>query len=108
MRIFKDNVRRLFVKPTDTVGRMVHAALGASSETGEIASAIKAHWIYGRELDTENVIEEIGDTLFYLSALCDEMGVTLETCMLANIDKLNKRYPDGYSDMAANERADKQ
>lgn len=108
MRKFEDNVQRLFVKPTDTTGRLVHAALGAASEAGEIASAVKAYWIYGRELDTENVIEEIGDTLFYLSALCAELGITLETCMLANIEKLNKRYPSGYSDAAANERADKQ
>lgn len=104
---FSEHVSRLFVKPNDSVGRMVHAALGFASEAGELASPIKAHWIYGRELDRENILEEAGDALFYLQALLTECGFTLDDAMQANVDKLSKRYPAGYTDAAANARADK-
>lgn len=101
------HVARLFVKPDDSVGRMVHAAMGAASEAGELISPVKAHWIYGRELDKENILEESGDALFYIQALLAELGWSLEDAMLYNIQKLARRYPSGYSDQSANERADK-
>ena len=104
---FEDHVRRLFVKPTDKVGRITHATLGVLTEAGELGTTAKAHWIYGKELDVENVEEEIGDALFYLQALATECGLNLDGCMDANVRKLKKRYPDGYSDQAAKERADK-
>jgi NTP pyrophosphatase (non-canonical NTP hydrolase) len=105
---FQRHVARLFVKPDDSVGRMVHAALGFASEAGELASPIKAHWIYGRELDEENILEEAGDALFYLQALLTECGYTIDDAMAYNIQKLMKRYPQGYTDQAAIARADKE
>lgn len=104
---FRDNVENLFVKPFDPVGRMVHASLGICTEAGEIGTTVKAHWIYGRPVDYGNLIEEIGDLLFYIEALCQTIGVEMNDCMAANVAKLRKRYPNGYSDQAANERADK-
>lgn len=104
---FRENVDRLFVKPETSRGRMVHAALGIATEAGEIGTTIKAYWIYGKPLDVTNLIEEVGDLLFYVQALANEAGFTLEDCMEANVEKLILRYPDGYSDQAAIERADK-
>lgn len=101
------HVARLFVKPEDSVGRMVHAAMGAASEAGELISPVKAHWIYGRDLDKENILEESGDALFYIQALLAELGWSLEDAMLYNIQKLARRYPAGYSDQSANARSDK-
>ena len=104
---FADHVARLFIKPTDVTGRMVHAAMGVSGEGGELIDAIKKTWIYGKELDRENVLEESGDLLFYLQALLTEIGCTLDDAMLHNFAKLMRRYPDGYTDAAAIARADK-
>jgi len=104
---FSANVRRLFVKPDGETHKLVHASLGIGSEAGELQSAVKAFWIYNRELDEGNVIEEIGDLLFYIEALCQVCDLSIPDCMVANIAKLRKRYPQGYSDQAANERADK-
>jgi NTP pyrophosphatase (non-canonical NTP hydrolase) len=58
-------------------------------------------------LDRENILEEAGDALFYLQALLTELGWTLDDAMEANVRKLKRRYPNGYTDQAANERADK-
>lgn len=104
---FAEHVSRLFVKPTDPTGRMVHAAMGVSGEAGELIDAIKKTWIYGKPLDRENVLEESGDLLFYLQALLTECGFTLDDAMQHNVVKLAKRYPTGYSDSAAIARADK-
>ena len=106
-REFSRNVGELFVKPEGHQERLAHAALGVCTEAGEIGSSVKAFWIYGREIDYYNVIEEVGDCLFYLQAIGREMGFDLDDAMRENIAKLRKRYPNGYSDKAANERADK-
>lgn len=84
-----------------------HAALGIATEAGELCDAIKKNVIYNKKLDTENVVEEIGDLLFYIQMVCNTLGISLDTCMTHNVLKLNKRYPTGYSDQAAQERADK-
>ena len=52
--------------------RLEHASLGLIGECGELADAWKKHIIYGRELDLENVIEELGDLRFYLQMAMNE------------------------------------
>lgn len=104
---FAYHVNRLFVKPDDHVGKLLHAAVGVAGEGGELLDAIKKTWIYGKELDTENLLEECGDTLFYIQALLTECGFTLDDAMQHNMAKLAKRYPEGYTDKAARDRADK-
>ena len=107
--IFERHVAKLFVKPVDDMpGRLMHAAAGAAGETGEIIDAVKKHWIYNKPLDRENILEECGDTMFYLQALLSECGYTLDDAIDHNIAKLSKRYPNGYTDEAAQARADKQ
>lgn len=88
---------------------MMHMAIGISGEAGELLDAIKKRVIYRKNLDRENVIEELGDLEFYLEGLRQGIGVTREECIDANIAKLSKRYEGlRYSDTAAQERADKQ
>lgn len=106
---FEANVDRLFAKPDrdQKTLRQVHAVLGAGGEVGELSDAIKKSWIYNADLDLGNVKEEIGDTMFYLQALAAECGFSLLDAMKANVAKLKIRYPDGYTDQAAQDRADK-
>jgi NTP pyrophosphatase (non-canonical NTP hydrolase) len=94
--------------------RTLHAALGVAGEAGELADAIKKHVFYKQPLDVNNVIEEIGDILFYMQALLEATDIhvhphaTLFDPMLANVKKLKKRYHTGsYSPEQAKERADK-
>ena len=105
---FKNHVSRLFVKPQDHIGRTLHAAVGIAGEAGEVLDAVKKTWIYGKPLDTENLLEESGDLLFYIVALLTENGFTIEHAMRHNMSKLAKRYPAGYTDSAAIIRADKE
>lgn len=86
---------------------LTHAALGLSSEVGEFVTSIKAHVIYGKPLDTDNCIEELGDLLWFISLAATALGYSMETVAERNIQKLKLRYPEKYSDEAAIERADK-
>lgn len=88
---------------------LIHMTLGIAGEAGELVDAIKKHWAYGKPLDTDNVVEELGDLLFYIQGVLNVVTAseTLEDLMVTNMHKLSKRYPTGYSDKAAIERADK-
>jgi NTP pyrophosphatase (non-canonical NTP hydrolase) len=86
---------------------LLHAALGAGSDAGELVDAVKKHLIYGKPLDVDNVIEEIGDVMWFLSLACRAIGVDLDSCCQHNIVKLAKRYPEKYSDELAAMRLDK-
>ncbi len=98
----------LVAKPADDQGKMVHMAMGVAGEAGELIDAVKKHWIYGKPLDVENVKEELGDLLFYATKIANLCGLTWDEIEAHNVEKLKKRYPTGYSDAAAQARADKE
>jgi hypothetical protein len=54
---------------TETGAKLMHATFGISGEAGELLDAVKKHIIYGKPLDRENVVEELGDLEFYLEDL---------------------------------------
>lgn len=100
-------VKRLF-KGDTREAMLAHAALGICGESGELGDAIKKHIVYGKPLDMENVIEEIGDIRFYLEALCNILDIHDSQILQANVNKLAKRYKDlTYSSSEAIGRADK-
>jgi len=104
------------VKPGDEIVRqltpqqahLLHMAVGVSGEAGELLDAVKKHCVYQKQINLENVIEEAGDILFYLTGLLNELDVSLEDCIIANREKLSRRYANGsYSNEQAIARADK-
>ena len=50
----------------------------------------------GHELDKERTCEELGDVLWYVALAAEAMGTTVEELMRGNIEKLKRRYPDGF------------
>ena len=88
---------------------LLHMAVGVSGEAGELLDAVKKAVIYNKEMDLENIIEELGDLEFYMSKIRQIVGVTREEILQRNIDKLSIRYAKGkYSNDQAQERADKE
>ena|ERR1700744_713810 len=86
-----------------------HAAMGVGGEAGELIDCLKKVSVYNKTLDRGNLIEELGDMMFYLTIIMSMFGVGEAEVLQANANKLSKRY-EGlvYSDMAAQQRADKQ
>ena len=91
----------------NTTQNMLHMAVGISGEAGELLDAIKKIWVYNKEPDWQNITEELGDLLFYIQGMANILGDSLAELMKSNMEKLKKRYPTGYSDAAAQARADK-
>ncbi len=86
---------------------LLHMAVGICGEAGELLDAIKKACVYNKPLDRENSIEELGDIEFYLHGIRAGLNVSRDEVLQANIDKLEKRYPKGYTDKAAQDRVDK-
>jgi NTP pyrophosphatase (non-canonical NTP hydrolase) len=82
----------------------LHAVVGLTTETGELVDAVKKQVFYGKELDRINVIEEVGDCLFYIAILCRELDFTFEEAMEKNIAKLKARYKGKFTEKAALDR----
>lgn len=79
-----------------TMEPIVNAALGIAGEGGEVADIIKKHIFQGHELDREHVAKELGDVLWYIALGAHSIGYSLEDVMDMNVEKLRKRYPDGF------------
>jgi NTP pyrophosphatase (non-canonical NTP hydrolase)/ribosomal protein L21E len=85
----------------------LHMAVGIAGEAGELLDAVKKYVVYNKAADIENIIEELGDLEFYMEGIRQNFGITRQQTIDANITKLGVRYAQGYSDKAAQERADK-
>jgi len=87
---------------------LLHMAVGISGEAGELLDAIKKRAIYQKELDRENIIEELGDLEFYIQGIRMQLRISREECLEHNLQKLARRYIDfNYTNQAAIDRADK-
>ena len=75
---------------------VINCALGLSGESGEVADLIKKWQFQGHRLNQDKVIEEIGDVAWYVAVMAAALNVDLETVLQANVDKLKKRYPEGF------------
>ena len=84
--------------------RLLHGAMGLDTESGEIMDSMKRHIIYGSDLNVVNIREELGDIMWYVALICDELGLTIEQICEDNIAKLRKRYPDKFSRELAENR----
>ena len=81
----------------DVTPRIEHAVIGMVTEAGECLDAIKKSKIHGKPLDKINLIEEVGDVMWYIALLADELGVSFEEIWEKNINKLRVRFPEKYS-----------
>jgi len=104
---YKGFVEDLFKTKADNYDwNMAHAALGIGGEAGEVVDLIKKTFANGRELDKDKLTKELGDLMFYIQALCNVTGIPLMEVLAECMRKLRMRYPNGYSDQAAQERRD--
>ena len=78
-------------------GKLLHGALGVSTEAGEVLDFVKKYMFYGREINTSDLKAELGDLLFYVQMVIQYMGSSMEEILAINLAKLNTRYPNGYN-----------
>ncbi len=85
---------------------LINGVMGLCGESGEAIDIVKKHLAQGHELDREKLIKELGDIAWYLAETATVLDVTLEEVLTRNIEKLKKRYPEGFDTERSLHRAD--
>ena len=71
---------------------LTNGVLRLAGESDECCDIIKKHKYQGHELNKDDLIEELGDVLWYVVETCSGLDITLEEVAQRNLDKLHKRY----------------
>lgn len=91
--------------------KLLHAAIGLSTESGELLDQMKKVIYYGKDLDKTNIKEELGDLMWYMAIMLRELDLDFEEVLEVNIKKLKARYGEKFNSEGAlnrnldNERA---
>ena len=75
---------------------LINAVMGLCGESGEATDIVKKHLFQGHDLDKEKIAKELGDIAWYLAEAATALNMDLEDIFAANIEKLRKRYPEGF------------
>ena len=86
------------------IGGIVMASLGLSGEVGELNDMIKKWVFHDSGMDITHAKKELGDILWYIACMAESFGWSLDEIMEMNIEKLKKRYPNGFDVVRANSR----
>ncbi|MFH1770365.1 MAG: nucleoside triphosphate pyrophosphohydrolase family protein [archaeon] len=70
--------------------------LGVAGEAGDVASCIKKTYSHQND-QTKGIRENLGDTMWYIAAICNFYGWDLGEVLQENVDKLSKRFPKGFT-----------
>ncbi len=85
---------------------LINGVMGLCGESGEAIDIVKKHLAQGHELDKEKLAKELGDVAWYLAEACHALDINLEDVLTQNIDKLKRRYPDGFKEIDSINRKD--
>ena len=75
---------------------LINGVMGLCGESGEAIDIVKKWLAQGHELDKQKLAKELGDIAWYLAETATALDLDLEDIFQANIEKLKKRYPQGF------------
>lgn len=85
---------------------LINGVMGLCGEAGEAIDIVKKHLAQGHDLDREHLIKELGDIAWYIAETATALDVSLEEVLTGNIEKLKRRYPDGFDISKSTNRAE--
>ena len=80
------------------IERLLTGAVGICAEGGETLEIVKKLIFQGKGWNDEtkfHLKRELGDIMFYMITICISLDVTIDEIIQMNVDKLQKRYPNG-------------
>ena len=83
---------------------LINSVMGLCGESGEAIDIVKKWLAQGHELDKEHLAKELGDIAWYLAEAATALDLSLEEILKANIEKLERRYPEGFETRRSVER----
>jgi NTP pyrophosphatase (non-canonical NTP hydrolase) len=87
------------IYPTDGLSGLLYTSLGLVSEAGEVAGKVKKILRDNNSVMTderrEQLIDELGDVLWYCAMISTELKINLGAVAVRNIDKLEDRASRG-------------
>ena len=89
-----------------TERRQTLAALALAGEVGEFCNLLKKKVGHGHEVSDELIAFELGDILWYVAELSSAFGLCMDEIAVRNVNKLQRRYPVGFSREASINRED--
>ncbi len=75
--------------------KIIYPTLGLASEVGEVCGKIKKSIRDQHPIDVSLISKELGDVLWYISAICNDLNLKLDDVATGNIEKLLKRKENG-------------
>jgi len=94
---YQELAARTINKDLTLIGQRNHALFGLAGEVGELLS------LYQKELqghgrpNREHALKECSDILWFVAEFLTSQGMSFDDCMETNIEKLKKRYPEGFT-----------
>ena len=88
---------RTLNKNLDKKDILINSVMGLCGESGEAIDKKKKHLYQGHELDKKRFAKELGDIAWYLAEAAHALDMDLDDVFKMNIEKLQKRYPDGFN-----------
>ena len=85
---------------------LINGVMGLCGEAGEAIDIVKKHLAHGHELDSDHLIKELGDVAWYLAETAYALDISLEDVLLQNLEKLKKRYPEGFDTERSKQRTE--
>ena len=76
---------------------LINGVMGLCGESGEAIDIVKKWLAQGHELDKAKLARELGDVAWYLAEAATALEIPLEQILEANIEKLKRRFPEGFS-----------
>lgn len=104
---YQEETKRTMQTRNQQILTVSEMCLGLAGESGEVTDYLKKVYFHDHPLERNKLINELGDTLWYLTALCTIHQIDLERIAEANIQKLKGRYPNGFSRQDSIERKEK-
>lgn len=88
--------QKMFGSSKNQTFNVIDLSITLSVRCGEFADVIKKRVFQGHGLNKEKLVKILYDILWLVAMLYDKIGYKFEEGLQMNVDKLRKRYPNGF------------
>lgn len=101
---YREEIERTINKDLTEKEKLSMLCMGLLGEAGEVVDTLKKVLYHGHEVDIDELILEFGDMKYYETHLKKHFKISDDIVRIRNIEKLYKRYPQGFTEEASRNR----